>query len=251
MFLCKPKAMVFCTTTMLLESCTLSLIIPRWSRISSSLQRDFVVVTRRPSFLATTTRNFFTASPTTANPNNNNNNKPKQQPRQKKLLFEEELNILYDSKCNVCRTEVEFLIRRDQRRNHLRRRLRCTDIESGYYDPDDPVNGGISYAQAMSSMHAVTQYGEIVSGVAVFQRAYAIVGLGWLMTVTKYSGMRWIADCLYNLFAKYRTKITRGATLQELISIYEERQKMVQSQCDTTSLPIRRNRRRRGNSTKS
>lgn len=41
-------------------------------------------------------------------------------------LFEENLNIIYDSKCNVCKLEIDFLSRRDQRMNNPPK-LKMTD----------------------------------------------------------------------------------------------------------------------------
>lgn len=227
-------------------------------RCSSSFHRRFILNNRRHvgcdrvAVVVVGTLHFLASSntaPTTTTTTATTNTNTAKRKLKKLLLFEEELNILYDSKCIISRTEVAFLMRRDaQRRNKHHRRLRCTDLESGYYDPHDPANGGISYGRAMSKMHAVTQHGEIISGVAVFQRAYQIVGLGWLLTGTKYTGMRWIVDAIYNAFAKHRTKFTRGgATLSQLIEIYEERQKIrtQQQQQSSTNNHNRRCRRRR------
>ncbi|KAI2507451.1 DUF393-like protein [Fragilaria crotonensis] len=49
-------------------------------------------------------------------------------------LFSEELSILYDSKCNVCKLEIDFLRRRDERLHGSSTRLKFTDLESEDYD---------------------------------------------------------------------------------------------------------------------
>lgn len=148
-------------------------------------------------------------------------------------LFPEELNIIYDSKCNVCNLEIEFLRRRDVRLAQKRRqndngqtttRLKFTDLESGNYDPNDPANGGVTYATGMASMHAVTANGKVVSGVPVFAMAYQQVNLGWLFSVTKIPGIKAIADWAYSMFAKCRTTVTRGKSLDTLIEVYREKQ---------------------------
>ena len=139
-------------------------------------------------------------------------------------LFPEDLNILYDSKCNVCQLEMDFLQRRDARlHGDARRRLRFTDLESRTYNPNDPANGGVEYATGMAAMHAVTSDGRILQGVSVFQAAYQAVGWGWwfFRFVTTWP---WAADALYHVFAKYRTRVTRGASLETLVQAHEEQQ---------------------------
>lgn len=150
----------------------------------------------------------------------------------KNRLFDEELNILYDSKCNVCRWEIDFLRRRDERLNgSSKRRLKFTDIEEK--DPlSDPANGGVDYRRALSSMHAVTADGKVLQGVEVFRAAYEKVGMGWLWTVaTKFPMTQWIADRLYAIFARYRTHLTRNASIDELVELYEQK-KQEQVKCN-------------------
>ena len=162
-------------------------------------------------------------------------------------LFPEDLNIIYDSKCNVCKLEIEFLRRRDARVNGAARRLRFTDLEGDEtttttttntgYNETDPANGGISYATGMAAMHAVTANGKILTGVPVFVEAYTAVGLGWLWRCTTWPVVSWLADKLYDLFAKYRTRITRGATVDQLVQAYQEKRALQAAQqhssCDT------------------
>lgn len=165
---------------------------------------------------------------------NNHNNR-----NDKKLLFAQDLNIIYDSKCNVCKLEIDFLRRRDERLHGTQgRRLRFTDLEGVdddnnnngcYYNDKDPANGGIDYATGMKAMHAVTSHGRVLQGVPAFLRAYQAVGLGWLFTLFRYKPVAWLADRLYDVFAKVRTRLTRGATVDELVRVYEEKRKLQQT----------------------
>ena len=161
------------------------------------------------------------------------------------FLFPEEMNILYDSKCNVCKLEIDFLERRDARVNGThQRRLRFTDLESGAYEEADPANGGISYAKGMAAMHGVTREGRVYEGVEVFRRAYQAVGLGWLFTITTWPVISWLADRAYDVFAKYRTVVTRGKTMDRLVQEYQERralqQQMNDASCDTGSCSVKK-----------
>ncbi|KAL7560816.1 hypothetical protein ACA910_013252 [Epithemia clementina (nom. ined.)] len=149
----------------------------------------------------------------------------------KERLFPEELNVIYDSKCNVCKLEIDFLRQRDMRLNGTRKsstgpKLRFTDLESGSYDESDPRNGGISYAVGMSSMHAVTPSGQILNGVPVFEKAYQRVQLGWLFRITHVPGFKHLSNFLYDIFARYRTAITRGSSVDALVQAYEDKKRL-------------------------
>uniref|UniRef100_A0A7S4VTY4 DUF393 domain-containing protein n=1 Tax=Ditylum brightwellii TaxID=49249 RepID=A0A7S4VTY4_9STRA len=165
-------------------------------------------------------------------------------------LFKEEMNVIYDSKCGVCKMEIDFLRRRDEKLaslNNAHPRLKFTDLEGeggGDYNPMDKSNGGITYAQGMASIHAVTFDGKILNGVPVFRALYQEVGLGWLFAVTKYPILKQLSNLGYDLFAKYRTNITRGQKLESLIKMYEEKKKIESKQkrsekCDTATMTCR------------
>lgn len=140
-------------------------------------------------------------------------------------LFPEELNIIYDSKCNVCNLEIEFLARRDAKfSGSSTRKLKMTDLEDGAYNPDDPANGGIPYAKGMAAIHAVTADGKVIEGVPVFSSAYQLVGLGWLFKFTEWPVFETVVRWGYDIFAKYRTNVTRGSSLENLVQAYEAKQ---------------------------
>jgi predicted DCC family thiol-disulfide oxidoreductase YuxK len=43
----------------------------------------------------------------------------------------------------------------------------------------------------------------------VFREAYRAIGLGWLLAPTGWPGLRWLADCGYEWFARNRITIGR------------------------------------------
>jgi predicted DCC family thiol-disulfide oxidoreductase YuxK len=98
-----------------------------------------------------------------------------------------------------------------------------TDLESDDYDPSDPANGNVSYAEALAAIHAVTSDGKVLKGVEVFALAYQQVGLGWLFAITKWPGIEPLVQFGYEIFAKYRTVLTRGSKMDSLIEAYEEK----------------------------
>ena len=159
--------------------------------------------------------------------------------KNERQLFPEEMNILYDSKCNVCKLEMDMLARRDERLHGSKRMIKLTDIESDKFDPNDPANGGVSYAKGMSAINAVHRDGRVIEGPQVFLKAYELVGLGWLFKFTEWPVFKPAVDIGYKLFAKYRTNITRGSSLDELISAYEQKKQIEQAGCTSSSCTIK------------
>lgn len=126
-------------------------------------------------------------------------------------LFPQELNLLYDSKCAVCRWEVDFLSARDSEG-----KLTYTDVESPEYDETAARNGRVDYGTALASFHAVRSDGEVLRGMQVFQEAYKAVGLGWVWAIYENPVAHAILDAGYGLFARCRTYLTRGTSLEAL-----------------------------------
>jgi predicted DCC family thiol-disulfide oxidoreductase YuxK len=128
-------------------------------------------------------------------------------------LFSENINVLYDSKCALCRIEVDYLRKKD-----TDGKIRFTDIEDPCYNESDPRNGGISYLDAMSKLRAVTYKGDTLTGVEVIRAMYTEVNLGWLYSFTKVPGIRLVVDRAYEVWAKYRTVVTRGETMGSILA---------------------------------
>lgn len=113
------------------------------------------------------------------------------------------ITILVDGACGVCRREACFLLRLDRGRGRI--------IVKNLVDPaTDPASFGCSLERAMREIHGVLPDGRVVTGMEVFRRAYAAVGLGWLLAPTAWPGLRAIFDRLYSLFARNRTPLLGG-----------------------------------------
>ena len=133
-----------------------------------------------------------------------------------------DLTLLYDGACPLCCREVDMLRRRDQRHNGEQPRLAFVDIDAPDYDP--AAHGGISYAAAMGRIHALAGQdpskgggdGEVLRDVAVFRRAYALVGLGWLYAPSGWPLVSSLADWAYGLWAAWRLRLTGRPPLEAL-----------------------------------
>ena len=134
-------------------------------------------------------------------------------------LFAHDLNLIYDSKCAVCQWEVDFLRARD-----AQGRLTYTDLESEEFEEGAARNGRLDYATALSSFQAVRPNGELLRGIECFRAAYAAVGLGWVWAMYDNPVVAACLDAGYALFARYRTDITRGSTLEALVAARSARQ---------------------------
>ena len=131
------------------------------------------------------------------------------------------LTILYDGGCPLCLREVRFLERRDQDRNGDAPRLGFVDIDADGYDP--AAWGGITYREAMGRIHGLSADGTVLRDVAVFRRAYGLIGLGWLYAPTGWPGLGPVVDALYRAWAAARLRLTGRPDLEQLCAAREGR----------------------------
>jgi predicted DCC family thiol-disulfide oxidoreductase YuxK len=115
-----------------------------------------------------------------------------------------QIKVLHDGECPLCAREVRLLRRLDRGRGGIR----FEDIAA----PDfDPSAYGLDARRVMARIHGVLPDGTVVEGMDVFRRAYAAVGLGWLLAPTRWPGLRRLADAGYRVFARNRLRWTGRA----------------------------------------
>jgi predicted DCC family thiol-disulfide oxidoreductase YuxK len=112
-----------------------------------------------------------------------------------------QIRVLYDGGCPLCSREIRFLERRDRGSG----RIQFEDIARPNFDP---AVYGLDAGQLMARIHGVLPDGSVVEGVEVFRRAYAAVGMGWLVAPTRWPGLRRLADLAYRIFARNRLRWT-------------------------------------------
>ena len=112
-----------------------------------------------------------------------------------------QIRVLHDGDCPLCAREVRFLERRDRGRGRI-------DFEDIADPAFDPAVYGLDARQLMARIHGVLPDGTVVEGIEVFQRAYAAVGLGWLLRPTQWPGLRRLAETGYRVFARNRLRWT-------------------------------------------
>ena len=104
--------------------------------------------------------------------------------------------VFYDEQCPMCRREINFIRKRDKYE-----RLILTDISDRNFDPSST---GKSLDDLMREIHGRHADGSLVTGVEVFRQIYQRVGFGALVVPTRWSGIRWLMDRMYNIFAALR-----------------------------------------------
>jgi predicted DCC family thiol-disulfide oxidoreductase YuxK len=111
-----------------------------------------------------------------------------------------DVKLLYDGECPLCVREVKMLTRLNRKGKLALEDIAAADFDAGRY--------GSTFEQLMGSIHGVLPDGSLITGMEVFRRAYAAVGLGALMAPTSWPVLRPVFDRAYTLFARNRLRIT-------------------------------------------
>jgi predicted DCC family thiol-disulfide oxidoreductase YuxK len=110
------------------------------------------------------------------------------------------IEVFFDGACPLCRREVAMLKRWDRHG-----RIIATDIAAPDFDPHPT---GRTWDELMARIHGRLPNGDIIEGVEVFRRLYSAIGLGWLVSVTRWPGIRSVMDLGYRIFARNRLRLT-------------------------------------------
>lgn len=109
--------------------------------------------------------------------------------------------MFYDGLCPLCQAEIQYLSGRNQAGL-----LIFVDINSDQYSPKEV---GISCDQALASMCAQYDNGELIQGVEVFSAAYKRANFPKLAWLFSRPLLRPFWNVGYRFFAKYRHEISR------------------------------------------
>ena len=110
------------------------------------------------------------------------------------------VQVFFDGDCPLCVREIGMLRKLDRRGKIL-----MTDIAARDFRAED---FGQTQAALMDQIHARLPDGTWITGVEVFRRLYAAVGLGVVSSFLSLPGIDRVADFAYERFAKNRLKWT-------------------------------------------
>jgi len=108
------------------------------------------------------------------------------------------LEVFFDGACPLCSREIAALRRLDRAG-----RMRLTDFAAPDFDPREY---GKSHHELLETIHARTADGKWITGVEVFRRIYATIGLGWLVAMTRLPLIAPLLDWGYRRFAVWRLR---------------------------------------------
>ncbi|UCE84778.1 MAG: DUF393 domain-containing protein [Deltaproteobacteria bacterium] len=111
-----------------------------------------------------------------------------------------DIKILHDGDCPLCAREIAMLKRRNRQG-----RVAFEDIAAPGFDP---ARYGLDRAAVMGRIHGVLPDGRVIEGMDVFRRAYAGVGLGWLLAPSRWPLAGRVFDRAYEIFARNRLRWT-------------------------------------------
>ncbi len=112
-----------------------------------------------------------------------------------------------------------MLAQRDRALHGDQPRLAFVDIDQADYDP--AAHQGVSFRQAMGRIHGIDANGVVLRDLAVFRRAYELIGLGWLYAPTRWPLVGALAEAAYGLWARWRLRLTGRPGLDALCAARE------------------------------
>ena len=110
------------------------------------------------------------------------------------------LTIYYDGHCPLCMIEMKSLKHHDNENT-----INLIDLHNDNFSEDYPQ---INKTDAIGILHGQLDTGEILLGLDVTCKAWALVGKHKWMSILRWPLIRTIADVFYRLFARHRSKIS-------------------------------------------
>lgn len=116
------------------------------------------------------------------------------------------IEVFYDGGCPLCRREMNLLKRWDRRRE-----IRFSDISDPAFDPKAL---GKTHEEMMARIYGRLADGSWITGVEVFRRLYAAVGLRPIVRLTRLPVLSQLLDLGYAIFARHRLRLTGRCTAE-------------------------------------
>jgi len=123
------------------------------------------------------------------------------------------IKYLYDGECDMCNQLMSTLKDKDGEQS----RIKFVNIANLTYDADE--NEGVTYEDAMETIHAITRDGTIYTGPAALQELYGAVGWGWIAKIMSLPVVDKVVDIFYKILAKYRIPLSGTLTAMRRVSL--------------------------------
>lgn len=109
--------------------------------------------------------------------------------------------IFYDGNCPLCAKEMRLLKEADIHSKITLEDINANDFEQRF--------NYIKHEDALAFLHGQQDNGEMIYGLDVTFAAWQTVGRHKWLTILQLPGIRFMADQIYKVFAKYRSPIAR------------------------------------------
>lgn len=123
------------------------------------------------------------------------------------------IKYLYDGDCDMCNQLMGTLKDKDGNQG----RIKFVNIASLAYDSSE--NEGVTYEDAMETIHAITRDGTIFTGPEALQKLYDAVGWGWIAQIMSLPVVDKVVDIFYKILAKYRIPLSGTLTAMRRVSL--------------------------------
>lgn len=123
------------------------------------------------------------------------------------------IKYLYDGECDMCNQLMSTLKEKDGEQG----RIKFVNIANLTYDADE--NEGVTYEDAMETIHAITRDGTIYTGPSALQELYGAVGWGWIAKIMALPVVDKVVDIFYKILAKYRIPLSGTLTAMRRVSL--------------------------------
>jgi len=110
------------------------------------------------------------------------------------------LTIYYDGDCPLCMKEMQLLKRHDNKKY-----IHFIDLHNDNFSIDYPH---INLSEAIRVLHGQLNTGKMLLGLDVTCKAWSLVGKHKWLTILRWPLIRIVADIIYRVFARYRSKIS-------------------------------------------
>lgn len=125
-------------------------------------------------------------------------------------LLHRRVKYLYDGDCPMCQSLQTVLARQDNGRGLIR----FVNIADPDYDPVSHM--GISYDEAMETIHAIRPDGSVITGSDALRELFNAVGLGWATRISELPIIAKIVDIVYNFLSANRLSL--GGAMDGIIA---------------------------------
>lgn len=123
------------------------------------------------------------------------------------------VKYLYDGDCDICNQLMSTLRERDGGQG----RIKFVNIALMTFDPRE--NEGVTYEEAMETIHAIRRDCTILTGPDALKELYDVVGWGWIAKLMALPIVDKVVEAFYKIVNKYRLPMSGALTAMRRVTL--------------------------------